>query len=206
MTELPRLVDPFARAITYLRVSVTDRCDFRCVYCMAEDMTFVPRKELLALEEIDRLASRSRTRELLPAEELIAEGWAREVIHRIQSERKAANLDYADRIRVRYQAADELRRAIEKYQDHIARETLRDRALPADDTDVDRYWRRVIAANTGVVGDDPDQGWRAARPAGAPHDAGNHVDDPGAPAGRDRREQRDRARGPHPPPRAPRGE
>lgn len=58
------------------------------------------------------------------SEELIAEGWAREVIHRIQSERKAANLDYADRIRVRYQAADELRRAIEKYQDHIARETL----------------------------------------------------------------------------------
>ena len=53
----PRLVDQFGRAITYLRVSVTDRCDFRCTYCMAEDMTFVPRKELLTLEEIDRLAS-----------------------------------------------------------------------------------------------------------------------------------------------------
>ncbi len=52
-----RLVDRFGRAITYLRVSVTDRCDFRCTYCMAEDMTFVPRKELLSLEEIDRLAS-----------------------------------------------------------------------------------------------------------------------------------------------------
>ncbi|MGK2921983.1 MAG: GTP 3',8-cyclase MoaA [Methyloceanibacter sp.] len=52
-----RLVDQFGRAITYLRVSVTDRCDFRCTYCMAEDMTFVPRKELLSLEEIDRLAS-----------------------------------------------------------------------------------------------------------------------------------------------------
>jgi GTP 3',8-cyclase len=51
------LVDPFGRAISYLRVSVTDRCDFRCTYCMAEDMTFLPRKDLLTLEEIDRLAS-----------------------------------------------------------------------------------------------------------------------------------------------------
>jgi cyclic pyranopterin phosphate synthase len=51
------LVDPFARAITYLRVSVTDRCDFRCVYCMAEDMTFLPKADLLTLEELDRLCS-----------------------------------------------------------------------------------------------------------------------------------------------------
>jgi len=51
------LIDPFGRRITYLRVSVTDRCDFRCVYCMAEAMTFLPRAELLTLEEIDRLAS-----------------------------------------------------------------------------------------------------------------------------------------------------
>ncbi len=51
------LVDPFARAITYLRVSVTDRCDFRCVYCMAEDMTFLPKRDLLTLEELDRLCS-----------------------------------------------------------------------------------------------------------------------------------------------------
>ncbi len=51
------LVDPFGRAISYLRVSVTDRCDFRCVYCMAEDMTFLPKAEVLSLEEIDRLAS-----------------------------------------------------------------------------------------------------------------------------------------------------
>jgi cyclic pyranopterin phosphate synthase len=49
------LIDPFARAITYLRVSVTDRCDFRCVYCMAEDMTFLPKQDLLSLEELDRL-------------------------------------------------------------------------------------------------------------------------------------------------------
>jgi cyclic pyranopterin phosphate synthase len=51
------LVDPFGRTVTYLRVSVTDRCDFRCTYCMAEDMTFLPRKDLLTLEEIDRLCS-----------------------------------------------------------------------------------------------------------------------------------------------------
>ena len=53
----PPLIDPFARAITYLRVSVTDRCDFRCVYCMAEHMTFLPKREVLTLEELDRLCS-----------------------------------------------------------------------------------------------------------------------------------------------------
>ena len=51
------LIDPFARAIRYLRVSVTDRCDFRCVYCMSENMTFLPKAELLTLEELDRLCS-----------------------------------------------------------------------------------------------------------------------------------------------------
>ena len=51
------LVDPFQRAISYLRVSVTDRCDFRCVYCMSENMTFLPKKELLTLEELDRMCS-----------------------------------------------------------------------------------------------------------------------------------------------------
>lgn len=53
----PPLVDPFERAITYLRVSVTDRCDFRCVYCMSEHMTFLPKADLLTLEELDRLCS-----------------------------------------------------------------------------------------------------------------------------------------------------
>ncbi len=49
------MIDPFDRTIDYLRVSVTDRCDFRCVYCMAENMTFLPKKDLLTLEELDRL-------------------------------------------------------------------------------------------------------------------------------------------------------
>ncbi len=51
------MIDPFGRTIDYLRISVTDRCDFRCVYCMAEDMTFLPKRDLLTLEELDRLAS-----------------------------------------------------------------------------------------------------------------------------------------------------
>ncbi len=55
--ERPELVDPFGRAIAYLRVSVTDRCDFRCVYCMAENMSFLPKAEVLTLEELDRLCS-----------------------------------------------------------------------------------------------------------------------------------------------------
>jgi GTP 3',8-cyclase len=52
-----QMIDPFGRAISYLRVSVTDRCDFRCVYCMSEHMTFLPKSDLLSLEELDRLCS-----------------------------------------------------------------------------------------------------------------------------------------------------
>ncbi|MCO6052147.1 GTP 3',8-cyclase MoaA [Mesorhizobium sp. RP14(2022)] len=51
------MIDPFGRRIEYLRVSVTDRCDFRCTYCMAEDMTFLPKRDLLSLEELDRLCT-----------------------------------------------------------------------------------------------------------------------------------------------------
>src|ERR1700691_4330029 len=51
------MIDPFGRHISYLRVSVTDRCDFRCVYCMAEQQTFLPKKELLSLEELERLCA-----------------------------------------------------------------------------------------------------------------------------------------------------
>ncbi len=53
----PPLIDTFARRITYLRISVTDRCDFRCVYCMSEAMEFLPKRDLLTLEELDRLCS-----------------------------------------------------------------------------------------------------------------------------------------------------
>ncbi|NOU06022.1 MAG: GTP 3',8-cyclase MoaA [Hyphomicrobiaceae bacterium] len=56
MNAIP-MIDPFGRHVTYLRVSVTDRCDFRCVYCMSENMTFLPKKDLLSLEELDRVCS-----------------------------------------------------------------------------------------------------------------------------------------------------
>lgn len=52
-----QMIDPFGRHVSYLRVSVTDRCDFRCVYCMAENMTFLPKSDLLSLEELDRLCT-----------------------------------------------------------------------------------------------------------------------------------------------------
>ena len=55
ISPLTPLVDPFARQISYLRVSVTDRCDLRCVYCMSENMSFLPKAEVLSLEELDRL-------------------------------------------------------------------------------------------------------------------------------------------------------
>lgn len=51
------LIDPFQRKISYVRVSVTDRCDFRCNYCMSEDMEFLPKKDVLSLEELDRLCN-----------------------------------------------------------------------------------------------------------------------------------------------------
>jgi cyclic pyranopterin phosphate synthase len=57
MSSAPALVDGFGRTVSYLRVSVTDRCDLRCVYCMAEHMTFLPKAEVLTLEELDRIAS-----------------------------------------------------------------------------------------------------------------------------------------------------
>ena len=52
-----KLIDPFAREINYLRLSVTDRCDFRCLYCMSENMQFLPKKDLLTLEELDYMCS-----------------------------------------------------------------------------------------------------------------------------------------------------
>ncbi len=69
------MVDPFGRHITYLRVSVTDRCDFRCVYCMAEDMTFLPKSQVLTLEELDRLCSAFVRRGVRKLGSLAASPW-----------------------------------------------------------------------------------------------------------------------------------
>ena len=86
LAERP-LVDPFGRRITYLRVSVTDRCDFRCVYCMSEAMTFLPKAEVLSFEEIDRLASafvRRGTRKLrLTGGEPLVRRGVIELFHRL---------------------------------------------------------------------------------------------------------------------------
>ena len=54
---MTKIIDPFGRHVSYLRISVTDRCDFRCHYCMSEDMTFLPKSDVLSLEELDRLCS-----------------------------------------------------------------------------------------------------------------------------------------------------
>ena len=58
---MSELVDLFGRKVNYLRLSVTDRCDFRCQYCMSENMQFLPKKELLSLEELDHIATNSKT-------------------------------------------------------------------------------------------------------------------------------------------------
>ena len=91
------LVDPFGRAVTYLRVSVTDRCDFRCVYCMAEDMSFLPKAEVLTLEEIDRLSSAfvklgTRKLRLTGGEPLVRRG-IMDLIHSLGRHVKAGDLD-----------------------------------------------------------------------------------------------------------------
>ena len=68
MTKLSPLIDPFNRKITYLRVSVTDRCDFRCVYCMSEKMQFLPKKDLLTLEEFGLSLERISESKPLPSD------------------------------------------------------------------------------------------------------------------------------------------
>ena len=55
--NVTEMIDPFGRHVSYLRISVTDRCDFRCHYCMSEDMTFLPKTDVFSLEELDRLCS-----------------------------------------------------------------------------------------------------------------------------------------------------
>ena len=91
------LIDPFGRTVDYIRVSVTDRCDFRCVYCMAEHMTFLPKAELLSLEELEQvcrnfMALGTRKIRLTGGEPLVR----RNIMHLIRnlgSEVKAGNLD-----------------------------------------------------------------------------------------------------------------
>ena len=92
-----KLVDPFGRAIDYIRVSVTDRCDFRCVYCMAEEMTFLPKSELLSLEELEvvcRNFMRLGTRKIrLTGGEPLVRRNLMHLIRNLGAEVKSGNLD-----------------------------------------------------------------------------------------------------------------
>ncbi|GAK46002.1 molybdenum cofactor biosynthesis protein A [Tepidicaulis marinus] len=92
-----QMIDPFGRAVTYLRVSVTDRCDFRCVYCMAEHMTFLPKKEILTLEELDRVCKafmRKGVRKIrLTGGEPLVRRNIMTLIRSLGDEVKAGNLD-----------------------------------------------------------------------------------------------------------------
>ena len=92
-----KLIDPFGRTVDYLRVSVTDRCDFRCVYCMAEEMTFLPKADLLTLEELDVMCRRFmaagvRKIRLTGGEPLVRRN-IMQLIESLGSEVKAGNLD-----------------------------------------------------------------------------------------------------------------
>ena len=91
------LIDPFGRTVDYIRVSVTDRCDFRCVYCMAEQMTFLPKSELLSLEELEQVCRKfmelgTRKIRLTGGEPLVRRN-IMQLIESLGSEVKAGNLD-----------------------------------------------------------------------------------------------------------------
>jgi len=87
------MIDPFGRHISYLRVSVTDRCDFRCVYCMAEDMTFLPKAEVLSLEELERLCSAFVRRGVKKLRLTGGEPLVRRDLHRLVSLLKDSNAE-----------------------------------------------------------------------------------------------------------------
>ena len=96
-TSPTELIDPFGRSVDYIRVSVTDRCDFRCVYCMAEEMTFLPKSELLSLEELEQvcrnfMAMGTRKIRLTGGEPLVRRN-IMQLIRNLGSEVKSGNLD-----------------------------------------------------------------------------------------------------------------
>ena len=96
MTE-SQLIDPFGRTVDYIRMSVTDRCDFRCVYCMAEEMTFLPKSELLTIEELEVVARRfmamgTKKIRLTGGEPLVRRNII-QLIRNLGAEVKAGNLD-----------------------------------------------------------------------------------------------------------------
>ena len=156
-SDMSPLIDPFARPITYLRVSVTDRCDLRCVYCMAEDMTFLPKQEVLSLEELERLCGSFislgvRKLRITGGEPLVRRGIM------TLMERLGARLGHGlDELTLTTNGTQ-----LARYADALARAGVRRVNVSLDTLDPDRFARITRWGRIGQVFD----GLRAARAAG----------------------------------------
>ncbi|HRE60650.1 MAG TPA: GTP 3',8-cyclase MoaA [Micropepsaceae bacterium] len=150
--------DPFGRTITYLRLSVTDRCDFRCTYCMAEDMTFLPKAEVLSLEELDRLASAFiakgvRKLRLTGGEPLVR----RNILSLIDSLSRHLASGALDELTLTTNGSQ-----LQRHADHLARAGIRRINVSLDTRDPQKFtaltrWGRLVQVLDGI---------KAAREAG----------------------------------------
>jgi cyclic pyranopterin phosphate synthase len=147
----PELVDPFGRAITYFRVSVTDRCDFRCVYCMAENMSFLPKAEVLTLEEMDRLCSAFVARgvtklRLTGGEPLVRRG----IMTLVQSLSRHLRSDQLDELTLTTNGSQ-----LARYADELAAAGLRRINVSLDTLDAEKFraitrWGALDQVLTGI--------------------------------------------------------
>ena len=153
-----KLVDPFGRAIDYIRVSVTDRCDFRCVYCMAEEMTFLPKSELLSLEELEvvcRNFMRLGTRKIrLTGGEPLVRRNIMHLIRNLGAEVKSGNLD---ELTITTNGSQ-----LEKKAEELAEAGVRRLNVSLDTLDADKF---QLITRWGVL-DKVLAGMKAARKAG----------------------------------------
>lgn len=152
------LIDPFGRTITYLRVSVTDRCDFRCTYCMSEDMSFLPKADLLSLEELDRVCSSFvkrgvRKLRLTGGEPLVRRG-IMDLIRNLSRHLKTGELDELTLTTNGSQLA--------KYADDLAAAGIKRINVSLDTLDEDRFTELTRRGRLSQVLD----GLEAARQAG----------------------------------------
>ena len=153
-----KLVDPFGRAIDYIRVSVTDRCDFRCVYCMAEEMTFLPKSELLSLEELEvvcRNFMRLGTRKIrLTGGEPLVRRNIMHLIRNLGAEVKSGNLD---ELTITTNGSQ-----LEKKAEELAEAGVRRLNVSLDTLDADKF---QLVTRWGAL-DKVLAGMKAARKAG----------------------------------------
>jgi GTP 3',8-cyclase len=152
------LVDRFQRHVTYLRVSVTDRCDFRCVYCMAEEMTFLPKAEILTLEELDCLMAAFVTRgvrklRLTGGEPLVR----RDVIHLIEAQKRHLDAGVLDELTLTTNGS-----RLAQFAEPLARAGVRRVNVSLDTRDSDRFTKLTRRGKLGVV----LEGIAAAKAAG----------------------------------------